>query len=229
MADDNVDANNNTDADDTILKPEDQEPDKKEPDKKEPDTQEPDKKEPDKQEPDKKEPDKQEPDKKEPDKKEPEGAPEKYEDFTLPEGVEVSEELMGEFTTLAKEMNLPQESAQKLIEMVPKYEEALRAKDAEAWKTTRETWVKDIKEDSEFGGEKFDETVERANRIVKKYGSDELSTFLVDSGFGDNADLVKLLAKVDIALGEDVVVDGGPSGDKATDAASVMYPDQGKG
>ena len=157
-----------------------------------------------------------------------EGAPGAYEGFKLPEGTEVNEELMGEFTTLAKEMNLPQESAQKLIDLLPKQFEAFAAKQAESWKDTREGWVKDIKEDKELGGEKFDETLERANRVLRNFGSDGLKTFLADSGFGDSADLIRMLSKLDKALGEDYVVNGDPSGAQEKGAAETLYGNQGK-
>jgi len=37
----------------------------------------------------------------------PQGAPEAYEDFSVPEGVELDAELLGEFKNVAKELNLP--------------------------------------------------------------------------------------------------------------------------
>ena len=158
-----------------------------------------------------------------------EGAPEKYEDFTLPEGVAVNEELMGEFTTLAKELNLPQEGAQKFIDLVPKYAEAIQAETAKAWNDAREKWVADLRSDANFGGDNFDKTIERAQRVLRSYGSETLTKFLGESGYGDNSDLIRMLAKIDIALGEDHFVEGRPSGDKGTlDPASVLYPNQGK-
>ena len=167
-------------------------------------------------------------DKKAADDQKKEGAPETYETFKLPEGTTVNEELMGEFNALAKEMNLPQESAQKIIDMVPKQFEAFAAKQAEDWKGTREAWVKDIKEDKELGGEKLNETLERANRTLRNFGSDGLKDFLADSGFGDSSDLVRMLVKLDVALGEDYVVDGKPSSEKGKSAAETLYSGQGE-
>src|SRR5712671_3512851 len=44
------------------------------------------------------------------------GAPEKYEDFKLPEGVELAPEAVAEVSTLFKELGLSQANAQKLVD-----------------------------------------------------------------------------------------------------------------
>ena len=46
----------------------------------------------------------------------PAGAPDSYSDFTLPDGFTWDDARKGEATTLFKELNLPQESAQKLVD-----------------------------------------------------------------------------------------------------------------
>ena len=43
-------------------------------------------------------------------------APDAYAEFKLPEGVKLDEKTLGEATTLFKELNLPQEGAQKLVD-----------------------------------------------------------------------------------------------------------------
>ena len=88
--------------------------------------------------------------------------------------------------------------------------------------------IKDIKADTEFGGDKFSQTTERANRTLRNFGSEELIGFLDETRFGNNADLVKMFAKIDIALGEDLVVSGDPSGTQKKSAADTLYPNQGK-
>ena len=53
-----------------------------------------------------------------------EGAPEAYEEFTLPEGVEISEEDLTSFHTLGKELDLTQAQAQELVDYQSKREQA---------------------------------------------------------------------------------------------------------
>jgi hypothetical protein len=70
---------------------------------------------------DKDDSDKDDPDKDKDDK--PEGAPEKYE-FVMPEGVEMDEAAMGEFEPIMRELDLPTEKAQKLVDAYAKVQQA---------------------------------------------------------------------------------------------------------
>ena len=54
------------------------------------------------------------------DQDKPEGAPEQYAEFALPEGFQVDTAVMDEFKGLAKELNLPQATAQKLVDLQAK-------------------------------------------------------------------------------------------------------------
>lgn len=160
------------------------------------------------------------------------GAPEKYTDFSAPEGVELDPEMVGEFTTVAKELNLSQENAQKLVDFGPKLLQKARDQQNQQWVEIREGWVNDLKADKDFGGEKLNETLNRAKRALSKFGDDSLVKFLMPpskggTGFGDHGGLIKLLAKVDKATSEDSVVDGDPSTKDQT-AAATLYPNQGK-
>lgn len=137
-----------------------------------------------------------------------EGAPETYADFTMPEGMETDEGVLGKFTGVAKELNLTQEQAQKLIDISAENAKALMDKQREVWRETREKWVASIKTDKEFGGSKYAETLAYAKRTIREFGTTELKTFLTDTGYGDNPDLIKFLAKAGKALSDDRLVEG---------------------
>lgn len=154
-----------------------------------------------------------------------EKAPEKYESFTLPEGLELNPELLGKFEELAKGYNLTQDKAQGLVDMASQLVADVQKKQAEQWDKIRDQWVKDIKEDKEFGGAKFGETMERANRTVRSFFSDVFVKFIQDTGYGDNPELIKGLAKIDKALSEDKVVDGKPANTQDM-GAKTLYPNQ---
>lgn len=156
-----------------------------------------------------------------------EGAPEKYETFVAPEGVTLDTEMLGKFSSVAKELNLPQAGAQKLVDLAVEHSKQIIASQAQQWQEIRQEWVSEIKADKEFGGEKFNETVVSAKRALGKFGSEKLVQFLDSTGYGDNAELIRLLARVDKATREDKIVDGDPA--KANkSAAETLYPDQGK-
>lgn len=157
-----------------------------------------------------------------------EGAPEKYEDFALPKDFEFKQEDADQFTEMAKKLNLDQAKAQTVLDYALQKVQGLNEKHQDAWNNVREKWVTDLKIDKEFGGTKFNETVERANRALGKYGSKELTGWLSNSGFGDNIDLVKMFARIDKATGEGGLIDGSPVGGDRPSMAETMYPGQGK-
>lgn len=149
-------------------------------------------------------------------------APENYESFTLPEGVSLGDEMMGKFGTLGKELNLNQESAQKLVDLAVSHTQGLVKEQTDGWSKIREGWVNEIKSDKDFGGNNFSETVERAKRSLGKYGSPELIKSLESTGYGDNPELIKLLSRIDKVVGEDKTIDGTAiKGEKS--AADTIY------
>jgi hypothetical protein len=68
--------------------------------------------------------------------------------------------------------------------------------------------VNEIKTDKEFGGDKFDQTVTGAQLALRKFDTDgQMLSLLETSGFGDNPGVIKFLARVHAAMGEDQVFD----------------------
>jgi len=155
-------------------------------------------------------------------------APDTYAEFSIPEGINLEEQRLGDFTTLARELGLTQEKAQKLVDMASNLVTDNSKSNLEAWDKVRENWVKDIKEDSDFGGDKFKETIERAKRTLTKFGSEDFKNFLDVTGYGDNPHLIRLLAKIDKATAEDSFVEGTPSGELPKTAAQKIYPGYNK-
>jgi len=157
-----------------------------------------------------------------------EGAPEKYEDFAAPEGVELDKEMLGKFTGIAKALNLPQVGAQKLVDLAAEHTKNIVQQQQVRWSEIRQEWVNELKADKEFGGEKFNETIVGAKRALGKFGSPKMVEFLESTGYGDNAELIRFMARVDKATREDRAIDGGPAGAAPQSAAAVIYPTQGK-
>lgn len=140
-----------------------------------------------------------------------EGAPEAYADFNFSEGYNVDTAIMEKFTELAKGLDLTQEDAQKVMDLAVENMANAQKIQEQAWLKQRDDWVKDIKADKDFGGEKFNETMERAKRSVANFFGDDVLKFLDATGYGDHPGLLKGLAKIDMAVGEDKFVDGRPS------------------
>lgn len=131
-------------------------------------------------------------------------APEAYADFTLPEGIEIDKAQLEAAKAQFKEAGYSQEQAQKAIDLHIKGMQEQQ----EVFMQTRKEWVNEIKADKEFGGDKFDQTVKGAQLALRKFDTDGTMVSLLEtSGFGDNPGVVKFLARVHAAMGEDQVFD----------------------
>lgn len=130
------------------------------------------------------------------------GAPENYE-FEVPEGMELDEQLSEKFTDLAKELNLTNEQANKLVSMYGDQLVDAQAKQQQQWETTSKQWAEDLKADPEFGGSNFEKNAEIAKTAIAKFGDDELKKALNDTGLGNHPALVKFMHKVGTSISED--------------------------
>lgn len=152
------------------------------------------------------------------------GAPEKYE-FKAPEGHTLDEGVIAEFSNVAKELNLSQDAAQKMIDaLAPK----IAAQNREAFEKqiteTRTAWVDSVKADKEFGGEKLNENLSVAKKALEKFGSPELRTLLETTGLGDNPEIIRAFYRAGKAISEDTIVPGGTKPATASkDAATALY------
>jgi hypothetical protein len=131
-------------------------------------------------------------------KEEAAGAPEEYEEFTMPEGLQLDEELNGEFTTVAKDLNLTQDQAQKLADL---YTAQISAQ-KDTWDTMVEGWRAEAEKDPEIGGEKFQENLASARGAVKEFGSNEFRDMLNTTGVGNHPAMLKFLYRVGEELRE---------------------------
>ncbi len=149
-----------------------------------------------------------------------EGAPEKYE-FKAGEGFELDTEALKDFEPVARELNLTNEQAQKLVDAYPKILAGVQQRQAEAWQAQTEQWAADVKADKEIGGDKLTANLSAAQRALDLFGTPELKTYLNDTGLGNHPDLVKAFVKIGKAMSEDGMVDGSNQGQRS--AAEVLY------
>lgn len=155
------------------------------------------------------------------------GAPEKYE-FKAPEGKEFDPEVMSVYSTVAKELDLPQASAQKILDAIaPKVAERFAARQSEALENVKAEWAEKTRSDKEIGGEKLQENLAVAKKAMDAFGTPELRKLLNESGLGNHPDLVKAFYKVGKAISEDKIVPGGKAPSRGeTNAAKALYPNQ---
>lgn len=149
-----------------------------------------------------------------------EGAPEKYE-FTAAEGVDLDTEALKDFEPVARELNLTNEQAQKLVDAYPKILAGVQQRQAEAWQAQTEEWAATVKADKEIGGDKLTANLGVAQRALDTFGTPALKEYLNGTGLGNHPELVKAFVKVGKAMSEDGVVTGKESGQRS--AAEVLY------
>lgn len=149
--------------------------------------------------------------------------PEKYEDFKLPEGVEVDAEMLDAFKPLAKELGLTQENAQKLVDLQAKASQKMAEANAKAWTTMVEKWANDAKADKEYGGVNFNENIGVARKALDHFGTPALKAMLNETGVGNHPELIKFAIKVGKEMQSGGVLVGGKK-TEATDIAHILYP-----
>lgn len=151
----------------------------------------------------------------------PQGAPEAYE-FTAPDGKEFDADVLAQFAEAAKEANLPQDAAQKVLDKIAP---ALAAKQERMMEAARAEWAESAKADKEFGGDKLGENLGIAKKALESFGSPALTALLNESGLGNHPEIIRAFVKVGKAISEDRIVTGsGTTGPR--DPAKTLFPNQ---
>ena len=154
-------------------------------------------------------------------------APEAYE-FKAPEGVELNPALLGEFEGLARELNMPQNEAQAIVErMTPKIRARMQAQQIEIMAQARADWLQQIEADAEIGGAAKQASQASAAKALHQFGTPELRVLLKDSGLEAHPEVVRFFSRAGKAISEDSFVSGRPptkSTAQALYGASNMNP-----
>lgn len=138
------------------------------------------------------------------------GQPYEWQDFTVPEGVQLNEEITTSFKSILEDAKLsPQEKAQSLLDLQGKLTQSLMESQEQAKAEQAQQWAAQIKADKELGGDNYDKTVATAIKAVEQYGTPELRSLLNETGIGNHPELVKFCHRIGKALSEDGLVMGG--------------------
>ena len=151
------------------------------------------------------------------------GAPEAYEDFTVPEGIEADADLLGKFSEVARELNLTQEHAQKVVDLQAQYMKDAADASQKSWETTQEEWVKAASDDKEIGGEKFKENLAVAKTAIDTFGTPELKQMLDNTGTGNHVEFLRFFHRVGLAIGDDKLHLGHQNSADPQDRADILF------
>jgi hypothetical protein len=151
--------------------------------------------------------------------------PEQYEQFKLPEGMQADTEVMTELQTIAKELKLSQDEAQKVNDVGVKAIQKLVTQQQEAMQKARDSWDAATKTDKEFGGDNLKASISVAEKALNAFGTPELFALLDESGLRKHPEIIRAFYRAGKAISDDRFV---PSGQKpnqgGVDAAKVLYP-----
>ena len=135
----------------------------------------------------------------------PNGAPETYEFNTKisDDSSELDPEVVTAFGEVAKELDLPQDAAQKVLDKVAP---VIQARQAEQVEKARVEWAEESKSDDEFGGETFDANLEVAKSALDAFGTSTFKQLLSESGLGNHPEVIRFMYRAGKAISEDSYV-----------------------
>lgn len=132
-----------------------------------------------------------------------------YEEFKIPEGVNLDKEQIGEFTKLLGEIETGkldhagmQEAGQKLIDLATKAtaDSITRLNDyyVQFHENQKKEWFESFKKDPEMGGENLDKTVSTLREAVEQYAGNETQiaefrSVMKDTGVGNHPAVIRIL------------------------------------
>jgi hypothetical protein len=146
-------------------------------------------------------------------------APAKY-DFTSADG-KVAPSVLSKFEGVARELNMTQAQASKLLDSV--LPEMAAAQSAQQQQTIA-SWAEAAKADKEFGGDKLAENLSVAKKALDAFGSPELTQMLNATGLGNHPELIRAFFRAGQKISSGNFVPSGQGASKATDAGSKLYP-----
>lgn len=158
----------------------------------------------------------------------PEGAPEKYDAFTLPEGYEANEPVLTEASGIFKDLGLSQDQAQKLVDFYSKVSSDAADAGVRLWQETQTAWRDEVKADPVIGGQKLDQVMGTINKAINTIGDAKLISGFREAmnitGAGNNPNFIRAFYALATKLTEGGPVSGRPETAAPKSAAAAMYP-----
>lgn len=152
----------------------------------------------------------------------PTGVPEKYK-LAPPEGFELEPETTAAFEGVARELNLTNDQANKLVPLGAQLVAKVQAQQAEVHQQQVTKWADEAKADKEYGGEKFDASLAVALKARDRFATPELKTLMDQTGLGNHPEMVRLFHRIGTAIADDSFVQAPAADGAQKSAASVLF------
>ena len=129
-------------------------------------------------------------------------------DLSIPEGYYLSDDVRGEFTSVAQQYGLTNEAANALIGLhVRQVQAGIRELESRV-ADHRAQYERATRQDPEIGGAKFDSSLTAAKNALNRYGNKALVDVLNETGLGSHPEIIRAFAKIGAAMGEGRYVAG---------------------
>jgi len=130
-------------------------------------------------------------------------------EFKIPDGMKIDEKKMASFKTVAKELGLTKDQAQKLVDM-----DAQNIQNADnAFREMQKKWKEDTMKEL---GENAEQKLGEAAAAFKRFGDDEFVKLLKDTGLENHPAMVRVFRNIGSKLAVDKTVPGTSNGVKST-------------
>lgn len=160
--------------------------------------------------------------------KDEDGAPDEYQEFSLPDGMEVDSDALEKFLPIAKEKNFSQEEAQAVVDIASDMVQKTLAQQYTAWEEKRDGWLDEGRNDPDVGGKNYDQSVADAKLAIHQIGGKELKKALDETGAGNHPAMLKAFSKLGKLLREDDFDFGSAQKEGKKDLASRLFPNHGQ-
>lgn len=146
-------------------------------------------------------------------------------ELKVPNGTLLEKSDVEKIAAYARERGLSQEDAQKVLERDNEILMSYAARQKAQTEEARNSWAEATKSDRELGGEKLQQTVEVARRVIDRFGSEEFKKQLNDTGLGNHPELIRILYRVGKVMSSDQTILGGAPAKpvESKSAAEVIY------
>lgn len=149
--------------------------------------------------------------------------PEKYE-IKASEKTLLTSEQITKVEEFAKTHKLTNDQAQALLTGQETAVADYHNRVMEAHNNTVKGWAEASKNDQEFGGEKYNETIELSKRALDKFASKDFMTELETTGFANHPEVIRVFSRIGRAMGEGgPVLKGNNDGTQKKSASSILY------
>lgn len=158
--------------------------------------------------------------------------PEEYK-LAMPEGVELDEKSAPMIQELFKDLGLPQDKAQQVLDKLLEIDQARQPTEEQVQQhyeqqatELNQKWGEECRKLPDLGGENFNKSLETCSQVMVKFATPELRNFLTYSALGSNPEFFRFVHAIGQAMSPDTLVHGGSQGTKRS-PEEIMYGNQG--